>query len=56
MENVDELRRLERLCLEQAELCVVPEARHAMLVMAKLYRDAISRSVIAGNERRLRLE
>jgi hypothetical protein len=36
--NVEELRRLERVCLEQAELCETPEGKAALLSMAADYR------------------
>jgi len=38
--DVDELRRLERLCLEQAKECVTPEGRAALLSLAGNYRAA----------------
>jgi hypothetical protein len=36
--DVEELRRLERVCLEQAELCETPEGKAALLSMAADYR------------------
>jgi hypothetical protein len=38
--DIDELRRLERLCLEQAERCVVEEAGEALRELAGNYRAA----------------
>jgi hypothetical protein len=38
--NIDELRRLEQLCLEQAAECVTAEGRAALLSMAADYRAA----------------
>jgi hypothetical protein len=35
-----QLRGMERLCLEQAELCVLPESRQALRVIALNYRAA----------------
>jgi hypothetical protein len=35
-----ELRAMERLCLEQAELCVLPESRKALRLIALNYRAA----------------
>jgi hypothetical protein len=36
---VKDLRRFERIALEQAERCLLPKARAAFLVMAGNYRD-----------------
>jgi hypothetical protein len=35
------LRTLERICLEQARLCALPESRVALEELAKNYRAAI---------------
>jgi hypothetical protein len=41
--DIDELRRLERLCLEQAEKCTTPEGKTALRSMAADYRAAAKR-------------
>jgi Spy/CpxP family protein refolding chaperone len=38
--NIDELRRLERFCLEQAEEAGTPEGRAALQSLAADYRAA----------------
>jgi hypothetical protein len=38
----DDLRRFERICLEQAELCVLEEARAALRSLARNYGDAVT--------------
>jgi hypothetical protein len=42
--DIDELRRLEQVCLEQAEQCATPEGRAALLSMAADYRAAAERA------------
>lgn len=42
--DVDELIRLERLCLEQAEVCPRPEGRTALRSLAEDYRAGIVRA------------
>jgi hypothetical protein len=42
--DIDELRRLERLCLEQAEEAGMPEGKAALLSMAADYRAAAERA------------
>jgi hypothetical protein len=37
----DEMLRLERICLEQAELCETPEGRDALRWLAAAYRQAM---------------
>jgi hypothetical protein len=37
---VRDLRNCERICLKQAELCTVPEARSGLLALAENYRAA----------------
>jgi hypothetical protein len=47
MENdldVQELRRLERLCLEKAEQCATAAAKSALCNLAADYRAAIERA------------
>jgi hypothetical protein len=46
--DVDELRRLERQCLEQAQECARPEGRTALLSLAVDYRAGIKRVLING--------
>lgn len=46
--DIDELRRLERVCLEQAEECATPEGKAALLSMAADYRAAAERAARAG--------
>jgi hypothetical protein len=40
---LDDYRRLERVCLEQAELCVLEESRAALRNVAGDYRAAAFR-------------
>jgi hypothetical protein len=42
--DIDELRRLERFCLEQAEECATAEGKAALLSMAADYRAAAERA------------
>ena len=45
-----DLRRRERICLKQADQCVVPEARSALLGLAGNYRtvaESIERGIAA---------
>ena len=42
--DIDELRRLERLCLEQAKEASTPEGKAALLIMAADYRAAAERA------------
>ena len=42
--NKDELRRLERFCMEQAQECATAEGRAALLSMAADYRAAAERA------------
>jgi hypothetical protein len=37
---IDHLRSMERMCLEQARLCLLNESRDALLSLANNYRDA----------------
>jgi hypothetical protein len=39
--NKDELRRLERFCMEQAQECATAEGRVALLSMGADYRAAV---------------
>jgi hypothetical protein len=39
-EEMDDYRRLERVCREVAERAVLPETRRTLLVMAERYRTA----------------
>jgi hypothetical protein len=42
--DIDELRQLERLCLEQAEKCARPEGRTALRSLAQDYRAGVERA------------
>jgi hypothetical protein len=48
--DIDELRRLERVCLEQAEEAATPEGRAALLQLAANYRAEADRT--GGNTRK----
>ena len=45
--DIDELRRLERLCLEQAEECATAEGNAVLLSMAADYRAAAEQAARA---------
>jgi hypothetical protein len=45
--DIEELRRLERLCLEQAKEAATPECRAALHRMAADYRTAAERAARA---------
>jgi len=42
-EELADYRRMERICLEQAERSVLPESRRTMLIMAERYRTAANK-------------
>jgi hypothetical protein len=45
--DTDEMLRLERLCLEQAEECATAEGRAALHILAANYRAAADRAARA---------
>ena len=53
MSDRDEMLRLERLCLEQAEEAGTPEGRAALLQLARSYRAEANRT--AGNNTKEKL-
>jgi hypothetical protein len=48
MGEIEQLRRWERICREQADQAVLPETRAALLVMAGNYREAIASNRFAN--------